>query len=120
MNINVKQNDLSNTNNNELVVEEVLLESLKKQAKDWKPHHRNSTTWAFFKVNNNYHVDLNNFQIMQCIVCHNDMMVCLKILALGTSCCKYLIAYHKINGIITIKNMQNNTTSLYIKGIERR
>jgi hypothetical protein len=53
VNINVKQNDLPNTNNNELVVQEVLLENLKKWGKDWKPHHRNSTTWAFFKVNNN-------------------------------------------------------------------
>jgi hypothetical protein len=39
---------------------------------------------------------------MRCIICHNDY-VGLKILAMRTRCRKRLIAYHKFNGITSMK-----------------
>jgi hypothetical protein len=56
----------------------------------------------FLKVNNNQLVDLSRNQIMRCIIYHNDI-VPPKILAMHTRCKKGLIAYHKFNGITTMK-----------------
>lgn len=47
VNNNVKQKHLFNINSDDLVAYDVSLESLKKQGKAWKPHHRNLATWAF-------------------------------------------------------------------------
>jgi hypothetical protein len=66
------------------LLQEVLLETMKKQLTSWKPHQKTSTTWAFFKVNDNQGVDLKQSQIMCCIVCP-DETVGFKILALCTS-----------------------------------
>jgi hypothetical protein len=46
VNNNVKQKHLFNINSDDLVAYDVPLESLKKQGKAWKPHHRNLATWA--------------------------------------------------------------------------
>jgi hypothetical protein len=78
------------------------LENLWKLRLAWKPHYRNSITWAFFKVNDNQHVDLSQNQIMRCIICHSDTTA-LEILAICTRYKKGLIAYHKLNGIIAMK-----------------
>jgi hypothetical protein len=42
----------SNIGINDLIVQEVLLENLKKQVKLWKPCSRTFHIWTFFKVNN--------------------------------------------------------------------
>jgi hypothetical protein len=42
----------SNIGINDLIVQEVLLENLKKHVKLWKPHLKVFHTWTFFKVNN--------------------------------------------------------------------
>jgi len=51
-------------NDDSLPNQEELLETMKKQLVWWKPHQRTSPTWAFFKVNNNQHVDLKQSQVM--------------------------------------------------------
>jgi hypothetical protein len=81
----LKQEAPSNVGTNDLIMQEVLLENLKKQAKVWKPHHRTFHMRVFFKINNNLHVDLGQNQVMRCIVCHNET-ICIKILVLHTSC----------------------------------
>jgi len=48
-------------------------------------------------------MDLSQNQLMKCIVCHNDTIP-LEILAMCTRCKKCFIAYHKFNGITTMKN----------------
>jgi ribosomal protein S18 len=57
---------------------------------------------SHFEVNNNQFVDWKNIQIMQCIICHREMMGP-KILALISRCHKSFIAYHTANGITTMK-----------------
>jgi hypothetical protein len=78
------------------------LENLQQQRLLWKPHSHTSFTWAFLKVNNNQHVDLDHNQIMGCIFYHVDF-VDLEILAMHTRCRKGLITYHKTNDITTMK-----------------
>jgi hypothetical protein len=63
------------------------LESLRKQIATWKPHYRNSPTWAVFKVNDNQHVDLFQNQTMCYIICHRGRVLP-KILAMRTKCRK--------------------------------
>ncbi len=81
----LKQEAPSNVGTNDLIVQEVLLENLRKQSKVWKPHHRTFHTRVFFKVNNNQPIDLGQNQVMKCIVCHNET-ICIKILVLHTRC----------------------------------
>jgi hypothetical protein len=39
----------------------------------WKPCYRTLTTWTFLKVNNNQEVDLQQSQVMQCVVYHIEV-----------------------------------------------
>jgi hypothetical protein len=55
---------------------------------------------GIFQGENNQHVDLGEYQVMQFIVCDNEI-VGIKILALHTRCTK--VAYHKANCISTMK-----------------
>jgi hypothetical protein len=41
----------NNVGEEDLLDQEVLLETMKKQLVWWKPHQRTSSTWAFFTVN---------------------------------------------------------------------
>jgi hypothetical protein len=78
------------------------LENLQQWRFIWKPHSCTSLTWAFLKVNNNQPMDLDHNQIMRCILCHVDF-VDIEILGMHTRCEKWLITYHKTNGITTMK-----------------
>jgi len=69
---------------------------------------------GLFKVNNNQSVDLEHNQIMRCIICHNDY-VGLEILAMCTRCRKGLIAYHKSNGITSMKRHVENDHYAFMK-----
>jgi hypothetical protein len=84
----LKQETPSNVGTNDLIVQEVLLENLRKQAKVWKPHHRTFHMKVFLKVNNNQPIDLGQNQVMKCIVCHNET-ICIKIMGLCTRCCNF-------------------------------
>jgi hypothetical protein len=42
---------------------------IKVQVIFWKPHHQNSICWGLFVVNDDLHVDLQNLQMLQCILC---------------------------------------------------
>jgi len=53
-------------------------------------------------MNDNQFVNLSKNQIMRCIICHSEL-VPPEFLAMHTRCMKGLIAYHKCNGIITMK-----------------
>jgi hypothetical protein len=43
---------------NETHIFDMHLKNMGKQKVAWKPHGHNSTTWAYFKVNNNQLMDL--------------------------------------------------------------
>ncbi len=102
---------LFNVGINELIMQEMLLKNLKKQVKLWKLHKRTSQTWAFFKVNNNQHVDLGQSQVMRCIVWQSGM-VGPNILALHTRCHKGFIMYHKVNFISTMKKQMEQVVEI--------
>ncbi len=93
---------------------EAHLENLLKWRLTWKLHYHNSIIWAFFKVTNNQSINLFKNQIMKCIICHIEITF-LKILAMHIRCGKGLIAYHKFNGIITMKKMLNDRSTLLQK-----
>jgi hypothetical protein len=83
-------------------VVEAHLENLLKWRSAWKLHYHNLITRAFFKVNDNQSINLSKNQITRCIICHIEITF-LEILAMRIRCRKGLIAYHKFNGIITMK-----------------
>ncbi len=65
---------------------------------------------GFFKVNNNQSINLTQNQIMQCIVCHNNV-VGHETFALCTRLQKGFIIDHKsIDIAITKKHVELNTT----------
>ncbi len=88
----------NNVSEEDLLDQEVLLETMKKQLVWWKLHQRTSPTWAFFKVNDNQQIDLKQSEVLRCIVCHKETSSP-NILALCTRCHKVLIAYSKCNRI---------------------
>jgi hypothetical protein len=38
----------------------------------WEPKNKNVLCWAFYCINDNKEIDLIGFQIMCCILCHNN------------------------------------------------
>lgn len=68
-------------------------------------------------MNNNEPIDFEQNQITRCIICHYNV-VGPNILALCTRCHKSLIAYHKFNGITTMKNLDANHKALYRKYVQ--
>ncbi len=48
------------------------IKTLHVQRKFWKPHGRTSLCWAFYCVNDDTYEDLENSQIMCCILCHKN------------------------------------------------
>jgi ubiquitin C-terminal hydrolase len=57
-----------------------LLKSLHMQTKLWKQYNHTSITWASFCVNDGRIGDVVNVEVMQCIVCYNEV-ACATILA---------------------------------------
>jgi hypothetical protein len=55
--------------------------------------------WAFYCVNDNALDDLENEQIMCCILCHKNLMFTTNP---RTQARKKLISYYKTNGIIAL------------------
>ncbi len=60
------------------------------------------TCWAFYYVNDNTNVDLDNPQIMHCILCHKNPINATNLRRQAKS---ELISYFKKNGISSLKNM---------------
>ncbi len=50
------------------------IKNLHVQRKYWKPHGRTLLCWAFYCVNDNTHVDLENTQIMCFVFCHKNVI----------------------------------------------
>jgi hypothetical protein len=90
---------------------------LEEVTKVLKPLLKDLVTWAFFKVNNNLHVDLGQNQVMRCISLCRSETTSLKIMALHTICCKGFIAYHKVNGILAMKNTWSKIVLICLIGI---
>ncbi len=58
--------------------------------------------WNFYCVNDNEKIDLENTQIMHCILCYQELVI--KINS-KTQARKRLIFYYRTNGITSQKNM---------------
>jgi hypothetical protein len=73
--------------NHKVVVEDHVFDmhmtNLRKQGIVWKHFNWNLFTWAFYNVKNSQVIDLIQNLVMQCIICHNEM-VGLEILTLRT------------------------------------
>ncbi len=62
---------------------------------------------------------MDHNQIMRCIICHNDF-IGLKILTMCIKCKKGIIAYHKNNGITSMKKHVNVNCYALMKKVGRR
>jgi len=93
------------------------IKNLHVQRKFWKPHWKISLTcWAFYCVNDNTNVDLENPQIMHCILCHKNPVNATN---LKTQVKCELISYFKTNGISSLKKHVNANHGLVAKMFER-
>ncbi len=70
------------------------------QRKSWQSHGRLFLCWIFYYVNDNTKIDLENTQIMHCIIRYQEPI---KGTNLKTQARKGLISYYKTNGIISLK-----------------
>jgi hypothetical protein len=48
------------------------IKALHVQRNYWKPHRKTSLCWTFYCVNDDTNEDLQNSQIMCCILCHKN------------------------------------------------
>jgi hypothetical protein len=48
----------------------IIFKKLYAQIKSWQPHRRLSLCWIFYCVNDNVEIDLEDTQIMRCIICY--------------------------------------------------
>jgi len=56
--------------------------------------------WIFYCVNDNVKIDLENTQIMRCIICYQELIIGIN---LRTQARKGLIFYYKTNGIMYLE-----------------
>ncbi len=56
--------------------------------------------WSFYCVNDNIEIDLENTQIMCCILCYQELVIGINSRTLAR---KGLISYYKNNGITSLK-----------------
>jgi len=63
-------------------------------------------------------MDLSQNQMMKCIICHDDTIP-LEILTMCNRCKKCFIAYHKSNGITTMKNHVKINHSTLLKNLSK-
>jgi hypothetical protein len=68
------------------------------QRKLWKLHGKTSLCWDLYCVNDNVVVDLENVQIICCILCHKNLITTTN----STQARKGLISYYKKNGITSL------------------
>ncbi len=72
------------------------------QRKIWQPHGRLSLCWSFYCVNDNVEIELENIQIMRCILCYQEPIIGINS---RTQARKGLIYYYKTNGITSQKHV---------------
>jgi len=72
------------------------------QRKIWQPHGRLSLCQIFYCVNDNTKFDLENTQIIRCILCYQEFVIGINS---RTRARKGLISYYKTNGITSLKKM---------------
>jgi hypothetical protein len=78
------------------------MKKLHEQRLNWKPHGRNSPTWAIFCVNHESLVDVKVSQVMRCILCYNRPLSHV-ILEPRTKLRKGLVSNFKSNGKLYLK-----------------
>jgi hypothetical protein len=69
------------------------------QRKLWKPHGKTSLCWGLYCVNDNVIVDIENAQIVCCILCHKNLVTATNP---RTQARKGLISYYKTNRITSL------------------
>jgi hypothetical protein len=72
--------------------------------------------WSFYRVNDNIEIDLENTQIMRCILCYQKVIIGINSRSQAR---KKLISYYKKNGIISLKNMWMQNTLLLQKRLKK-
>jgi hypothetical protein len=89
--------------------------SLHVQRKFWKPHGRTLLCWAFYCENDNANVDLENPQIMSCILCHKNLVNATNPRTQGK---RKLISHFKTNGITSSKKQVDVNHGPIVKKFE--
>jgi hypothetical protein len=74
------------------------------QRKIWQPHGRLSLCQIFYGVNDNTKFDLENTQIIRCILCYQEFVIGINS---RTRARKGLISYYKTNVITSLKKQVN-------------
>ncbi len=72
------------------------------QRKNWQPHGRLYLCWSFYCVNGNTKIDLENTQIIRCILSNQEPIIGINS---RTQTRKGLVSYYKTNGITSLKKM---------------
>ncbi len=74
-NSSVHTNPRRNPKNDIEQLMKINLKKLHVQRKYWKPHGRNYLCWGVFCINDNVEVDLENTQMMRCILCYHNLVI---------------------------------------------
>jgi hypothetical protein len=53
----------------------IKLKNLYVQKKDWKSHNMKALCWAIYYGDDNKYVDVSCPQILQCILCYNNLIL---------------------------------------------
>ncbi len=69
------------------------------QRKNKQPYGKLSLCWSFYCVNDTVEIDLENTQIMRCILCYQEFVIGINS---RTQARKGLISYYKTNGITSL------------------
>jgi hypothetical protein len=87
------------------------------QRKSWQPHGKLPLCWSFYCVNDNTEIDLENREIMRCILCYQEPVIGINS---KTQARKGLISYCKKNGTTSLKNMWMQSTLLLHKRLKKK
>jgi hypothetical protein len=101
-NVSVQIEKNRNPKNEREVQVKINLKKLHAPRKSWQPHGSLSFCWNFYYVNDDAKIDLENTQIMHCILCYQKHVIRIN---LKTQTRKGLIFYYKTNGITSQKSM---------------
>jgi len=74
-NVSVQIKTSQNLENEKKEEIKINLKKLHAQKKSWQPHGSTYLCWSFYCVNDNIKIDLDNTQIMCCILCYQELVI---------------------------------------------
>jgi hypothetical protein len=115
-NVSVQIKTNKNPENERKEEMKIKIKKLHAQRKSWQSHGRLSLCWSSYCVNDNVEFDLENTQIMRCILCYQEFIIGINSRIQAR---KGLIFYYKTNGITFLKTMWMQSTLLVQKCLKK-